>query len=68
MPLSKDIIVVSGLGNGVGVGAEVSRLFSKELGYRVALVSRPRKDVDDLAESIKREGGEVSVCCSSAGA
>lgn len=60
-PRSKDIIVVSGLGNGVGVGAEVSRLFAKELGYRVALVSRPRKDVEDLAASIKRDGGEVSV-------
>lgn len=70
-PRSKAIIVVSGLGNGVGVGAEVAKLFSKELGYRVALVSRPRKDVEDLAASIKHEGGEVSAppfCTSSRGA
>ncbi|ORY63813.1 hypothetical protein BCR35DRAFT_308780 [Leucosporidium creatinivorum] len=60
-PCSKAIIVVSGLGNGVGVGAEVAKLFSKELGYRVALVSRPRKDVEDLAAGIKSEGGEAEV-------
>lgn len=59
-PQSKSIIVISGLGNGVGVGAEVGRLFSRELGYRIALVSRPRQDVEDLAASINEEGGEVS--------
>ena len=53
---SKDIIVVSGLGNGTGVGASTARLFASQLGYRVALVSRPRKEVDQLKKCINSAG------------
>lgn len=59
-PLSKSIIVISGLGNAVGTGAAVARLFSSQLGYRVALLSRPRKDVEDLKKDIVAAGGVVS--------
>lgn len=60
-PSSKFILVVSGLGNGTGTGAAVARLFSRQLGYRIALISRPRKDVDDLRDEIKKAGGTVEV-------
>lgn len=66
-PLSKSIIVISGLGNAVGTGAAVARLFSSQLGYRIALLSRPRKDVDDLKKDINAAGGVVSPCSSSGG-
>ncbi|KAM0753249.1 short-chain dehydrogenase/reductase SDR [Meredithblackwellia eburnea MCA 4105] len=58
---SKSIVAVSGLGNGVGTGAAVARLFSAQLGYRVALISRPRKEINDLAADIKAHGGVAEV-------
>ncbi|GAA5970296.1 hypothetical protein JCM21900_001035 [Sporobolomyces salmonicolor] len=61
MSASKFIVVVSGLGNGTGTGASVARLFAKQLGYRVALLSRPRKEVDELKTEIKNAGGEAEV-------
>ncbi|CEQ42283.1 SPOSA6832_04068 [Sporobolomyces salmonicolor] len=61
MTASKSIVVVSGLGNGTGTGASAARLFAKELGYRVALLSRPRKEVDELKNEIKNAGGEAEV-------
>ena len=58
---STDILVVSGLGNAVGTGASVARLFAAELGYRVALVARPRRELELLRDEINQgEGGEVS--------
>lgn len=39
----------------------MARLFSSKLGYRVALVARPRKDVNDLRQSINDNGGEAEV-------
>lgn len=55
------ILVVSGLGNGVGTGAATARLFSAKLGYRIALLSRPRHEVNDLRDSIIAAGGEAEV-------
>ena len=52
---------MSGLGNAAGTGAATARLFASKLGYRVALVSRPRKDVDDLKKEIVDKGGEAEV-------
>jgi NAD(P)-dependent dehydrogenase (short-subunit alcohol dehydrogenase family) len=60
-PLSKSIVVISGLGNAQGTGAACARLFSSALGYRVALLSRPRKDVDDLRAEIVAAGGVAEV-------
>ncbi|GAA5924001.1 hypothetical protein JCM3775_005570 [Rhodotorula graminis] len=60
-PSSKFILAVSGLGNATGTGAAVARLFSQQLGYRIALISRPRKDVDDLRDEIDKAGGTVEV-------
>jgi len=60
-PSAKFILAVSGLGNATGTGAAVARLFSQQLGYRIALISRPRKDVDDLRDEIKKAGGVVEV-------
>ncbi|GAA6004151.1 uncharacterized protein JCM10292_007262 [Rhodotorula paludigena] len=58
---SKSILVVSGLGNATGTGAAVARLFAQELGYRVALVSRPRQEVEELRNEIRRQGSEAEV-------
>jgi len=60
-PSSKFILAVSGLGNATGTGAAVARLFASQLGYRVALISRPRKEVDDLRDEIERAGGTAAV-------
>ncbi|GAA5936468.1 uncharacterized protein JCM15063_001895 [Sporobolomyces koalae] len=54
------IVVVSGLGNATGTGAAVARLFGSE-GFRVALVSRPRREVDALKAEINQSGGEAEV-------
>ena len=56
---SKQIVVVSGLGNATGTGASCARLFARE-GYLVALVSRPRQEVDELTKEINQAGGTVS--------
>ena len=56
---SKQIVVASGLGNATGTGASCARLFAQE-GYLVALVSRPRQEVDDLTKEINQAGGTVS--------
>lgn len=56
--MSKPICIVAGLGNATGTGASVARLWASR-GFRVALVSRPRKDVDDLCESIVATGADV---------
>ncbi|GAA6043608.1 hypothetical protein JCM8097_008285 [Rhodosporidiobolus ruineniae] len=62
MPSSRHILIVSGLGNATGTGAAVARLFASQLNYRVALVSRPRREVDDLASEINGTGkGEAKV-------
>jgi short-subunit dehydrogenase len=53
-----EIVVVSGLGNATGTGASVARLFASE-GFRVALVSRPRHEVDSLKAEINKAGGQV---------
>ncbi|GAA5826465.1 hypothetical protein JCM11251_002382 [Rhodosporidiobolus azoricus] len=59
---AQSIIVISGLGNGTGTGAAVARLFASQLNYRVALVSRPRKEVNELAEELNKGGsGQASV-------
>ncbi|KAI5480550.1 hypothetical protein MNV49_000246 [Pseudohyphozyma bogoriensis] len=54
---SPPVLVVSGLGNGVGTGAATARLFAAQLGYRVALVSRPRQEVQDLKSDINKLAG-----------
>jgi NADP-dependent 3-hydroxy acid dehydrogenase YdfG len=54
------IVVVSGLGNCTGTGGETARLFGKE-GFRVALLSRPRPEVDQLKQEINKNGGMVSL-------
>lgn len=59
--MSNYILAVSGLGNVVGTGAAVARLFARELGYRVALISRPRKEVHDLKDEIAKGGGVAEV-------
>ncbi|GAA5848809.1 hypothetical protein JCM5353_004255 [Sporobolomyces roseus] len=56
---SQQIVVVSGLGNATGTGASCARLFAQE-GFLVALVSRPRQEVDDLAKEINQAGGTAS--------
>ena len=55
------IVVVSGLGNAQGTGAACARLFSNQLGYKLALISRPRAEVDNLASEINSAGGTVSL-------
>ncbi|KAL8293770.1 hypothetical protein RQP46_000471 [Phenoliferia psychrophenolica] len=59
-PNSNSICVVSGLGNASGTAA-TARLFAVTLGYRVALVSRPRKDVEDLKKEIIASGGVAEI-------
>lgn len=54
------ICVVSGLGNAAGTGAACAHLWASK-GFKVALVSRPRKDVTDLCDKIKKEGGDARV-------
>ncbi|GAA5872956.1 hypothetical protein JCM8547_003274 [Rhodosporidiobolus lusitaniae] len=49
--MSRGILAVSGLGNASGTGAAVARLFASE-GFLVALISRPRGEVDQLANEI----------------
>ncbi len=65
-PSCDRIVVVSGLGNAQGTGAACARLFNHQLGYKVALISRPRKEVDDLKAEINQAGGTVS-CPASTG-
>lgn len=48
----------SGLGNGVGTGSSTARLFALD-GYRVALISRPRKEIAALKQEIEAAGGIV---------
>ncbi|BGP25261.1 short-chain dehydrogenase/reductase SDR [Rhodotorula toruloides] len=60
-PSSNHILAVSGLGNVVGTGGAVARLFARELGYRVALISRPRQEVHDLKDEIAKGGGVAEV-------
>ncbi|BGP48893.1 hypothetical protein JCM10450v2_004772 [Rhodotorula kratochvilovae] len=60
-PTSKFIVAVSGLGSATGTGAAVARLFSSALGYRVALISRARKEVDALRDEINKAGGTAEV-------
>lgn len=57
---SKSIVIISGIGNAQGTGASCARLFASQLGYRIALVARPRKELQDLRDEIKKDGGEVS--------
>lgn len=57
--IKPQIVVVSGLGNCTGTGGETARLFARE-GFRVALVSRPRREVDELKAEINQNGGQVS--------
>ncbi|SCV70032.1 BQ2448_1426 [Microbotryum intermedium] len=54
------ILLVSGLGNGVGIGGACARLFSLD-GYRIGLISRPRQDIEDLCQELKGKGGETKV-------
>jgi len=56
---SQQIVVVSGPGNATGTGASCARLFAQE-GFLVALVSRPRQEVDNLTKEINQAGGTVS--------
>lgn len=58
--MSKGIAVISGLGNGVGTGAATARLFS-HLGYSIALISRPRREVNELREEIRSWGGVAEI-------
>jgi len=52
--MSTQVLVVSGLGNCVGTGAAVARLFAARHDFRVALLSRPRREVDELKAEINR--------------
>ncbi|KAJ7457432.1 hypothetical protein FB451DRAFT_1274876 [Mycena latifolia] len=52
------VVVVAGIGNGLGIGGAVARLFAKE-GYTAALVSRGSESLDVLATSIKASGGNA---------
>ncbi|GAA5905793.1 uncharacterized protein JCM6883_002454 [Sporobolomyces salmoneus] len=58
--IKPQIVVVSGLGNCTGTGGETARLFARE-GFRVALVSRPRREVDELKAEINQNGGQAEV-------
>ncbi|SCZ90261.1 BZ3500_MvSof-1268-A1-R1_Chr9g10769 [Microbotryum saponariae] len=60
MPTLKPILLVSGLGNGVGIGGACARLFSLD-GYRIGLISRPRQDIHDLCTELNGKGGEAKV-------
>jgi NADP-dependent 3-hydroxy acid dehydrogenase YdfG len=53
-------VVIAGIGKGGGTGAAVARLFSKQLGYRVALIARGAKELESLAQEIRNAGGEAS--------
>lgn len=59
-PNAHKIAVVSGLGNAQGTGAATARLLAQH-GYRVALVSRPRSEVNLLQTEITRAGGVAHV-------
>ncbi|GAA6060056.1 hypothetical protein JCM10212_001053 [Sporobolomyces blumeae] len=54
------VTVVSGLGNCAGTGAAVAKVFASN-GHRVALVSRPRHEVDRLRDEITQGGGKAEV-------
>jgi len=53
------ILVVAGIGNGQGTGAATARLFAKN-GYRVALLARNADSLNNLASSIKSDGGDAA--------
>jgi NAD(P)-dependent dehydrogenase (short-subunit alcohol dehydrogenase family) len=53
--------VIAGIGRAGGTGAAVARAYAKQHGYRVAIIARGTKDVQDLAAEIKKEGGEASL-------
>ncbi|GAA5848907.1 hypothetical protein JCM3766R1_000674 [Sporobolomyces carnicolor] len=60
--MSRDqIVVVSGLGNCTGTGAATARLFARERRHRVALLSRPRPEVERLRQDIVDGGGQAEV-------
>lgn len=46
-------------GVGPGLGASLSRRFAKE--YKVVLLARSQQTLDTVAESIKKDGGEVYI-------
>lgn len=52
------IAIISGLGNAVGTGGSTARLFASK-GYKVALLSRPRPEIDSLKKEIISAGGIV---------
>ncbi|GAA5990707.1 hypothetical protein JCM5350_001855 [Sporobolomyces pararoseus] len=60
MASKNQIVVVSGLGNCTGTGGETARVFAKE-GFKVALLSRPRREVSELKEEINKNGGQAEV-------
>lgn len=59
VPQSDQIVVIAGLGHAVGTGAACARLFSAQLGCKVALISRPRQEVDELQKELGESGGCV---------
>jgi NADP-dependent 3-hydroxy acid dehydrogenase YdfG len=54
-------VVIAGIGKAGGTGAAVARAFAKQHGYRVALIARGAKELQDLASEIKKDGGEASL-------
>jgi len=56
----KPICVVSGVGSGTGTGNSCAQLFGKQ-GYRIALIARNEKSLQDAADVINGyEGGEAA--------
>lgn len=60
-PTSENVAVISGLGNARGVGAATARAFSSQLGYKVALISRPRQEITELKNEIESWGGVAEI-------
>ncbi|KAK4057139.1 hypothetical protein OIO90_001634 [Microbotryomycetes sp. JL221] len=61
LPGSRSICIVSGLGNAQGTGAACAWLWSQQLKYKIALVSRPRQDIVELRNAIVAKGGEAEI-------
>jgi len=55
----RPILVVAGVGNASGTGGATARLFSKELGYRVALIARNAQNLEAAAAEIRKVGGDA---------
>ncbi|KAG8805404.1 hypothetical protein FRC19_007903 [Serendipita sp. 401] len=55
----RPIFIVAGVGTATGTGAAAAREFSRALNYRIALVARRLKDLQNIANEINAAGGEA---------